>query len=72
MKCDSEHRSHTCILEAPHPGRHHRWEEPDGILGTHVIIWVDIDDPDGVQPDYPLGAVDMSEPWIVRSEEFRG
>ncbi len=72
MACpETTHGTIRCQLDAPHPARMHHHERPDGDgrIGTHVFIWStpDLD----VQPDYPLGAVEMG-PWIVQSKDFIG
>lgn len=69
LRCAETSRGQRCTREDGHTG-YHRAEEShaDTIYKeTSVRIWGE-----GDQPEYPLGSIDDSAPWVVRGEEFRG
>lgn len=72
LLCTSETRGLRCQLQAPHPGQRHKHERKNDHhpFETWVLTWV-TDDLEGVQPEYPEGAVVLDE-WVVPREDFVG
>lgn len=68
--CTAVTGSTPCMLEAPHEGRRHQIESPDGVLGTWVVTWW-TPECGTTQPYYPDGPY-VDTPAIAKREDFTG